>query len=154
MTMPFAYVPVPVRAKPFALWIGAILAGAAFCAIAAGTPSTVKGVARVHDGDTLRVDGRAIRLRGIDAEELSEPHGAEAREVLRRIVGGSTVRCEAAGMSYKRVVATCFLADGRDVGAAMVSLGAALDCAHYSGGAYRALEPAGVRAILIQKPYC
>lgn len=116
-------------------------------------PGVIAGKAIVVDGDTLRVRGQAIRLAGIDAEELNEPNGIAAATMLVALVGDHTVVCHPSGTSYQRAVADCF-ADGQDIAAAMVQLGLALDCAHYSGGKYRNLEPAGARARLLQKGYC
>jgi micrococcal nuclease len=115
---------------------------------------TLSGPAVVHDGDTLRVAGHNIRLHGLDAEELNEPHGEMARAVLVEIIAGRKVTCRHHGeKSYRRIVGTCEV-DGIDLGAEMVKRGAAVDCARYSNGRYRAFEPAGIRMVLIQKPYC
>ena len=114
---------------------------------------TVTGPATVHDGDTFYVAGHAIRLAGIDAEELKEPHGDMARRVMEAIVGKADVTCHVTGKSYKRYVAQCSIA-GVDIGEMIVRAGVALDCAHYSGGRYRKFEPSGARQRLIQKPYC
>lgn len=95
-----------------------------------------------------------MRLNGIDAEELSEPHGYEAREAMRRIAG-AYVSCRLNGeRTYNRVVGTCINSRGQDIAAEMVRQGHALDCAHYSMGKYRSLEPAGVRRLLRHKGYC
>ena len=56
-------------------------------------------VLSVHDGDTLTVllDGRheKVRLNGIDAPELDQqPWGVQARDTLKALVGGKTVRLE------------------------------------------------------------
>jgi micrococcal nuclease len=117
------------------------------------TASTISGVATVHDGDTIYVNHQAIRLWGVDAEELSEPNGAAARQALYNIIGNARVVCTPVGASHQRTVARCNVA-GRDVGEALVTSGAVLDCARYSGGHYRKAEPAGARARLRQKPYC
>ena len=47
--------------------------------------------------------------------------------------------------SYDRLVGTCFLQDGRDIGAELIKKGLALDLAFFSGGKYRCLEPEGAR---------
>lgn len=116
-------------------------------------PGLIAGPAQVVDGDSLTIGGQAIRLAGIDAEEFDEPNGPRARAALAELVQGQTVVCHPAGASYSRIVAQCFL-NGGDIAAYLVMRGAALDCAHYSGGKYRALEPAGIRAKLLQKGYC
>jgi endonuclease YncB( thermonuclease family) len=45
------------------------------------TVGTLSGSAYVHDGDTIYIDRQPIRLAGIDAEELDEPHGIAARTI-------------------------------------------------------------------------
>jgi micrococcal nuclease len=48
-------------------------------------------------------------------------------------------------LSYDRLVAECFLPDGRDLAAELVRCGLALDWSKFSGGKYRHLEPADAR---------
>jgi micrococcal nuclease len=115
---------------------------------------TVTGPAKVHDGDTMYVAGHAIRLAGIDAEELDEPHGLAARDALISLTRGRVVVCHVTGKSYHRFVAWCELPGAVELGQTLVATGTVLDCAHYSGGRYRKFEPPGARARLIQKPYC
>lgn len=60
-------------------------------------------VVAVHDGDTLRVRGpdarlRTVRLAGIDAPELDQPAGAQARDALRAWVLGRAVRLDDRGV--------------------------------------------------------
>jgi endonuclease YncB( thermonuclease family) len=148
---------VQVQTGFWAGWVG----GAACFALGQG--HTIEGPVRVIDGDTIVVAGVHVRLNGIDAEEVAhpgypvaDPHGEGARAVMQEIVGiGSPVRCNLNGeKSYDRVVGVCFNALGRDIGGEIVRRGAALDCAHYSGGRYRFLEPHGVRTRLKQASYC
>lgn len=129
---------------------------AALLAATAAQATSVAGVPRVVDGDTLAVSGIVVRLDGLDAEEMSEPHGSAARAALQAAVGvGATVTCSLTGsVTHGRYVARCFNIRGQDVAGLVVRSGLALDCARYSGGRYRSLEPAGVRARLMQKPYC
>ncbi|MDE2098031.1 MAG: thermonuclease family protein [Patescibacteria group bacterium] len=118
-------------------------------------PRIIVGYPQIIDGDTIKIKGQPIRLAGIDAEELSEPHGIEARKAMTAIIGGGLVTCEDTGeRSHNRIVATCRTMIGTDIGQAIVAFGAALDCARYSAGRYRAYEPQGIRAHLRQKPYC
>lgn len=85
---------------------------------------------RVIDGDTIALDGTTYRLHGIDAPELSQTcgdwiAGEYAAAVLRGILQRRHVVClPRATDRYGRSVGVC-LADGMDVGAAMVSLGMA-----------------------------
>lgn len=123
---------------------------------ALGICATLLGFPTVHDGDTLRLEGVSIRLFGIDAEELHEPHGYAARDALRAIVSKTShVRCELTGdVSHERRVAICYTAEGRDIGELMVRGGHVLDCARYSNYRYRQFEPMAIRNTLTQKPYC
>ena len=100
----------------------------------------------MQDGDTIYIDGAAIRLAGIDAPELDQPYGQKAKFQLMDLCKGHVIRAEFDGTStYERHVATCFLPDGRDLSAEMVKVGLALDWRKFSGGKYRNLEPAGIR---------
>ena len=47
--------------------------------------------------------------------------------------------------SYDRLVATCYLDDGRDIAAELVKAGLALDWPKFSRGKYRHLEVEGAR---------
>jgi micrococcal nuclease len=116
--------------------------------------TSLSGPAYVIDGDTIIVQSQHIRLSGVDAEELNEPHGQYAKLAMAAIVKSSVVTCELRGAkSYDRYVGTCFV-NGNDIGAEIIKQGFALDCAHYSGGKYRQFEPQDIRQHLIQKPYC
>jgi micrococcal nuclease len=100
----------------------------------------------VVDGDTIIIGGKPIRLAGIDAPELDHPYGVKAKWALVGLCRGQTVRAELDGSSsYDRLVAICYLPDGRDLAAEMVRLGHAVDWRKYSGGRYRHLEVAGIR---------
>ncbi|MBX9859023.1 MAG: thermonuclease family protein [Sphingomonas sp.] len=97
-------------------------------------------VAAVHDGDTLRcASGERVRIAGIEANELrggchlprcAPLSGPAARAVATRLVLRRTLRCEALGRSYARVVARCSL-EGRDIGCAFVAAGAAVEWPRY-----------------------
>jgi micrococcal nuclease len=131
---------------------------------AADPPGVVSGPVRVIDGDTIVLTNTDthVRLNGVDAPEVvhpgyehDDPFGPESRDEMRRIIGRSEVRCELNGEhSYERVVGICYLPDGTDIGAEIIRRGLALDCAHWSMGRYRRLEPDGVREIIRQAPYC
>jgi endonuclease YncB( thermonuclease family) len=140
----FAALPHSAKPAPFAVWLLAMAVGTGFVATLAFKPATIAGRATVHDGDTIRVAGRSIRL-----------HGIVAKLALIEIIGNHQLNCQDYGeRSYNRIVATCYLDDGTDIQASLVARGAVLDCARYSHGAYRALEPADARARLLAKPYC
>ena len=118
----------------------------------------VSGRAQVRDGDTIVVSGTPVRLNGVDAPETSNRLGRQAKAFMERLVRGRLVECELNGdRTYDRWVGVCFVEweDGRlDLGAAMIANGHALDCARYSGGRYRSLEPAGARSRMQQASYC
>jgi endonuclease YncB( thermonuclease family) len=91
----------------------------------------------VIDGDTIVSDGARIRLAGIDAPELSQPGGAEARSHLIRLIAGGAVRIEPLSTDrYGRMVARVHAGCG-DLGRLMVRNGYALS---YYGADYRAEE--------------
>ena len=94
--------------------------------------------ALVVDGDTLRcanieAAGGRVRLARIDAAEMSEAGGVEAKRALQALIAGRAVRCLQIDASpfrdgfqatdrYGRIVARCSVA-GRDLGAAMIANG-------------------------------
>jgi hypothetical protein len=91
-------------------------------------------VARVYDGDTLRLkDGRKVRLIGFDAPEVgyegkaSQPFGDEARSTLEAHLRGEGqigLRYDAVRSdSYGRTLAHLFLPDGSDLAAEMLVAG-------------------------------
>jgi micrococcal nuclease len=106
----------------------------------------LKGHCYVIDGDTIVINGTHIRLTGIDAPEMDQPWGKKAKFAMIALCKGKIVTAEIQeGLSYDRIVAKCSLPDGTDLSAALVEQGLALDWAKFSGGAYRHLEPDGVR---------
>lgn len=111
------------------------------------------------DGDTLAVSvaGRPdrIRLWGMNAWEMKEPGGREAKRVLDRLLAarGSRLNCRPVERDrYDRLVAQCFTQDGLDLAAIVVSSGYGQDCPRTSGGHYRTLERRD--ALLPDHPYC
>ncbi len=106
----------------------------------------LKGRAYVIDGDTIRINGTKIRLAGIDAPELDMPYGQKSKWAMVDICKGQTITAELDGeRSYDRLVGTCYLPDGRDIGAELIKVGLALDLPEFSRGKYRHLEPPGAR---------
>src|SRR5262245_43711872 len=84
-------------------------------------------VSTCHDGDTCTLaDGTRVRLHAIDAPELDQPFGDQARTLINQLVAGHHVDVRPTGdYSYHRMVADLVLTDGRDVAAIMVSGGLA-----------------------------
>ncbi|OBZ93774.1 hypothetical protein ADU59_18880 [Pararhizobium polonicum] len=102
---------------------------------------TMSGRARIVDGDTLVLDGKRIRLTGIDAPELRQvcrrgaqdwPCGTEARDRLRGLIGAEQTICAVDGADrYGRLLAVCS-ARNRDLNAAMVAGGYAVAFGKYA----------------------
>ena len=111
-------------------------------------------VTRVRDVDTIVVAGIPVRLNGVDGPETSNRYGRDAKAFMQRLVMGQEVVCTLTGArTYDRWVGTCYL-DGQDIGAIAISQGHALDCARYSGGAYRQFETSAARSRLPRSGYC
>ena len=104
------------------------------------------------DGNTIKMDGIAYRLWGIDAPELDQrcyPQGwragIEAARALAAMIDRRPVICEPKAQDgYGRTVAVC-RAGGRDLGAAMVVSGMAL-ADTTGGGDYVEQEVQAMRA--------
>jgi endonuclease YncB( thermonuclease family) len=106
----------------------------------------LRGRCWVIDGDTIEIDGTRLRLAGIDAPELDHPWGQKSKWAMVQLCKGQTVTAHILPeLSYDRIVAQCFLPDGRDLAAELVRCGLALDWRKFSGGKYRHLEPADAR---------
>ncbi|WP_426228093.1 thermonuclease family protein [Pararhizobium sp. DWP3-4] len=106
-----------------------------------GPQETMSGSVRIVDGDTLVLDGKRIRLAGIDAPELRQvcqreqrdwPCGATARDYLAAMTGDAKTACETDGSDqYGRLLAVCRVAN-RDLNAAMVDGGYAIAFGDYT----------------------
>ena len=90
---------------------------------------SIEGLARIVDGDSLEIGGRAIRLIGFDAPEWDQdcrdgtPCGQLSRAALVLLVGGGIVRCQAESIDrYGRMLASCSVA-AQDLGRQMVAQG-------------------------------
>lgn len=84
-------------------------------------------VVSVHDGDTVTVrttvETFKIRLNGIDAPELKQPHGQASKQALSEMVFGKTVTVTPINKDrYGRTVAK-LKADDKEVGYRMISGG-------------------------------
>lgn len=82
----------------------------------------------VIDGDSLWLEtGGAmleVRLQGIDAPEICQPWGPEARDALRDLVQGKTVQFRTVGKdSYGRTLATLYVDGTLEVNRALVKEG-------------------------------
>lgn len=106
----------------------------------------------IVDGDTIRINGKPIRVIGIDAPD-SEPLRRLSADHLRRLAardGGMTCSvnlfarlttgspCRTPPTSYGRANLSCvFNKNGADVAATMVAHGQAVDYRVFSDGVYR-----------------
>lgn len=107
----------------------------------------LSGIATAGDGDSLRLEGRRIRIEGIDAPELSQSCqrggvawdcGLQARDRLRALIAAGDTHCRLHGRDrYGRDLATC-QAGGRDVGREMVLSGYAVSYGRYQAEEARA----------------
>nr|WP_225169086.1 thermonuclease family protein [Ensifer sp. IC4062] len=100
----------------------------------------LQGVATASDGDSLRLNGRRIRLEGIDAPEIGQTCrrgeatwdcGGEARERLKMLISGLATACRLHGHDrYGRDLGVC-AAGQRDLGREMVLSGYAVSYGRY-----------------------
>lgn len=93
-----------------------------------------------HDGDTCRFarDKQILKVRfsGMDAPEIDQPFGAEAREGLVEILSSGPVTLKCDGQHHSRLTCVVFVA-GRDVQREMIRAGLAFDFPQHSGGVYK-----------------
>lgn len=96
----------------------------------------------VIDGDTIRGDGKRIRLHGIDAPESAQSCtdkagrrwscGAAATAALQTLLGGSRIECKETDIDrYGRIVAICYKGE-IDINAWLVRNGWAVAYTRYS----------------------
>ena len=129
------------RTRPFLL---PVLALALLLQVAPHThaeeaPVLVAKVSKILDGDTFTLSGesRRIRVWGLDAPEWNHRGGAAATATLRGMISGKRLRCAVFDIDrYGRLVAQCFLPDGRDIASEMIRSGAATEYCRYSRGFY------------------
>lgn len=153
--------PVFVGFRNLAVAALALLALAAALAVL-NRSERLDGRARIVDGDTLSLRGRAIRLAGMDAPELRQSCGPDtaryrcgerAREALRELAEGREVACRVTGRDrYRRALAVCTV-EGRDLGAALVRGGWAVGYRGYAAEEREARrEAAGLWAGPFERP--
>ena len=100
----------------------------------------------VVDGDTIHIGSKKIRFAGMNAPELDQPYGKQAKWALVELCKGQEITAYPTGeTSYERIVAKCFLPDGRDLAAEMVKMELALDIPHFPNADYKHLETPAAR---------
>lgn len=103
------------------LWLLLALLAASPAAAQTVAPGTVlTGAARALDGDTIWLDGRRVRLWGIDAPEMTDwPLGNLARAWLDELLRHRELSCTVVSTDrYKRPIAWCAY-DGSQQGPAL-----------------------------------
>jgi endonuclease YncB( thermonuclease family) len=116
----------------------------------------VSGPARAIDGDSLNVDGREVRLFGIDAPEATQQCardgeawacGQEAEEQLAALVAAGPVTCQGDEVDqYGRLVAVC-QAGRFDINRTLVAYGYAVAFRQYSDAYVREEQRARASAL-------
>lgn len=95
------------------------------------------GMARAIDGDTIVMGSEKIRLRHIDAPELTQAcrlsdgrmlrAGRAARNALRRAISGRLIRCIIVGRDrYQRAIGYCINEEGINIERHVLSTGFAV----------------------------
>ena len=99
--------------------------------------NTVKGKARIIDGDTIEINHEKIRFGGINSPEKNEIGYKLAKDKLIEKIANSIVTCvrEKNKDKYRRTVAECFI-NGESLSSFMVKKGYACDYVYYSKGKY------------------
>ncbi|HJQ60740.1 MAG TPA: hypothetical protein VJ890_27800, partial [Vineibacter sp.] len=107
----------------------------------------------VRDGDTIVVDGVAVRFAGAHAPELREAGGTAARHWMIENTRGSRIVCHLTGArSHGRRVGVCYNEAG-DLAAQLIAAGLGRDCPRFSAGRYAALETDAGRRLTLPA-YC
>jgi endonuclease YncB( thermonuclease family) len=119
-----------------------VLAALLFTLALPARAETIVGQGRAIDGDTLVIDGRRVRLFGVNAPDgqqlcqlAGKPYrcGQEAAFALDKLISKRTITCDLRGTDrWEASMAVCF-ADRQDLGAAMVRQGWAVAYMRYSG---------------------
>ena len=88
-----------------------------------GHAGPFSGRVTVVDGDTIHVDGKTLRLLGIDAPPAGTPAGKRATRYLQTLTAGQDVRCETDGrQTGANIQARCFIG-AVDIGQVMMLSG-------------------------------
>ncbi|HEX2555589.1 MAG TPA: thermonuclease family protein [Microvirga sp.] len=121
------------------LVIAAVMAVAAWFGLEPDA-RVAKGIATVTDGDTVRLNGAPIRLKGVDAPEMRQscrrdgrpyPCGEVSKQALVERLEDRTLTCRITGRDrYRRALAFCAV-EGEDVGAWLVEQGLAVGYGDY-----------------------
>ena len=115
---------------------------------------TIRGPARVRDGDTIVVNRTPVRLNGLACPEMHEPGGWAAKKKMIFLTSRQFISCELNGeRTHDRKVGICTDQSGTDIAIKMVSAGLCRDCPRYSNGRYGKFETALSKRLPFPK-YC
>jgi clan AA aspartic protease (TIGR02281 family) len=111
-----------------------LLLGFAIAFVPTEARADIAGTASVIDGDTIAIEGRRIRLHGIDAPESAQTCvaenqwrcGQQAALALDKKIGGRAITCVERDRDQDGLVVALCRAGGEDLGAWLVSEGWAL----------------------------
>lgn len=121
----------------------AVLLGLLAAAHAAVGAEFIGKVTAVIDADTIRVANaektEKVRLRWIDAPEMDQPYGPQAREIASDLLLGRVVVVRGASRSYDRLVGVVWIGE-LNVNRELVILGAAWADPRYATKEISALE--------------
>ena len=102
---------------------------------------SIKGYAKIIDGDTIHIEENKIRLHGIDAPETNQKCifndkewecGKFSTQYLKKITFKKFVECKIQGIDrYKRFIGTCFV-NKKNLNQLMVKDGWAIAYRYYS----------------------
>ena len=109
------------------------------CVACAVEPETNGDYAGAVDGDSLYLESleTQIRLFGVDAPERSEIGFTASRVYLTKLVLRKSVSCrEIERDRYDRIVARCFMKDGREINRLMLDEPHTDEYCRYSKGHY------------------
>lgn len=99
-----------------------------------------KGKCRhVVDGDSLYIAGQdtQIRLWGVDAPERDEPGYERAKQALVKLALKKNVYCATQDIDkYDRIVARCFLEDGKEINQALLASGVSQEYCRFTKNYY------------------
>ena len=111
--------------------IPAIAAGSLLLAAlpALGAESFTGQVADVSDGDTLVIGNggrvRVVQLAGVDAPELTQEYGKDARDYVKELTKGKKVTVEVLESKSSTSLVAKVTVDGKDLAASLVESGLA-----------------------------
>lgn len=102
--------------------------------------SNAETLVSCHDGDTCKFSQgqiiEKIRFSGMDAPEIDQPFGTEARDKLIQLLKGQNVVLKCDGQHFSRTTCIVFV-NNHEIQREMVRAGLALDFPMHSNGRYK-----------------